>query len=312
MGWAHQVPWHGLGNRVDGNVTCEEMLVAAGLDWTVEEVRCYIDVDGKKVPVERKALVRSTDKRILTITGLGWRPFQNKDAMNFFREYAAAGGCTLETAGSLHGGRIVWALARVSAGFSLQGKDHVKAYILLVSPHEVGKASTVRRTAIRVVCANTLAMAGGVQGKNAEYRQSHVYDFDTSAAKIAVQMTIEETARMELDALALQQLKMSQFDTLRVLAEFFQPAPKAGAEHNIQELINEPDARSQKLQKVLWATEKAPGATPGNGWGVLNGVTYWADHMAGNSMDSRLFNSWLGEAGKKKDQVKNKLMEMIS
>jgi len=34
--------------------------------------------------------------------------------------------------------------------------------------------------------------------------------------------------------------------------------------------------------------------------------------MAGNSKDSRLFNSWLGEAGKMKDKVKGKLMEMVS
>ena len=60
-----------------------------------------------------------------------------------------------------------------------------------------------------------------------------------------------------------------------------------------------------ELQDVLWATEKAKGATPGNGWGVLNGVTYWADHIAGNSMDSRLFNSWLGRLRVRfRDQVK--------
>ena len=312
MAWAHEVPWHGLGNRVEGEVTCDEMLVASGLNWTVEEIPCFINVDGKQVPVERKALVRSTDKRVLTVTGMNWRPFQNKDAMEFFREWTNIGGCTLETAGSLRGGKIIWALARVSAGFILPGRDAVKAYILLVSPHEVGKASTVRTTTVRVVCANTLAMAGGVQGKNAEYRQSHIYNFDTSAAKASVQLVKEEVAKMELDSLALQQLKMSQYDTVRVLAEFFQPALPNNTEHNIEELINEPDARSARLQKVLWATEKAPGATPGNGWGVLNGVTFWADHMAGNSKDSRLFNSWLGEAGKMKDKVKGKLMEMAA
>jgi len=312
MAWAHEVPWHGLGNKVEGNITCDEMLVAAGIDWTVEELPCYIMIDGKNVPVNRKAIVRSTDKRIFTVTGLDWKPNQNKVTMDFFREYTKEGGCTLETAGSLRGGKIVWALARVSAGFSLQGRDHVKAYILIVSPHEVGKAITVRTTSVRVVCANTLAMAGGVHGKHAEYRQSHTYNFDTAAAKASVQLVKEEIAQLALDAAALQQLKMSQFDTLRVLAEFFQPALPNGTQHNIEELINEPDARSPKLQRVLWATEKAPGATPGNGWGVLNGVTYWADHMAGNSKDSRLFNSWLGETGKKKDQVKGKLMEMIS
>jgi phage/plasmid-like protein (TIGR03299 family) len=312
MAWAHQVPWHGLGNRVEGNVTVDEMLVAAGLDWTVEEIPCFIEIDGKKVKVDRKALVRSTDKRILSITGPDWRPFQNKDAMNFFREFTEQGGATLETAGSLRGGKIVWGLARIAAGFMLNGRDAVKAYILLVSPHEVGKASTVRNTGVRVLCANTLAMAGGVEGRGAEYRQSHIYNFDTKAARETVQLAREEFVRMELDAVALNQLKMSQYDTVRVLAEFFQPPLPNNTAHNIEELINEPDARSLKLRQVLWATEKAPGATPGNGWGVLNGVTYWADHMAGNASDARLFNSWLGETGKKKDQVKAKLMEMAA
>lgn len=312
MAWAHEVPWHGLGNEVGGNVTIEEMLVAAGLDWTVEEIPCFINIDGKQVPVDRKALVRSTDKKILSVTGKHWVPFQNKDAMEFFREWTNAGGATLETAGALHGGKIVWALARIAAGFSLQGRDHVKGYILLVVPHELGKANTARTTSVRVVCANTLAMAGGVQGKNAEYRQSHIYNFDTAAAKATIQLAKDEIAKMELEAVALQQLKMSQLDTVRLLAEFFQPPQPAGTEHNIQELIDQPDSRSRNLQRVLWATEKAPGATPGNGWGVLNGVTYWADHMAGNAKDSRLFNSWLGETGKKKDAVKTKLMQMVA
>ena len=116
MAWAHEVPWHGLGNRVEGNVTCDEMLVAAGLDWTVEQIPCFIEIDGQKVPVERKALVRSSDKKILTVTGNNWRPFQNKDAMNFFRDWAAVGGCTLETAGSLHGGKVVWLCLRSRQG----------------------------------------------------------------------------------------------------------------------------------------------------------------------------------------------------
>lgn len=312
MAWAHEVPWHGLGNRVEGNITCDEMLVAAGLDWTVEQVPCFVEIDGQKIGVERKALIRSSDKKILTVTGNNWRPFQNKDMMNFFRDWTRAGGCTLETAGSLHGGKVVWALARVSAGFTISGGDSVKAYVLLVSPHEVGKASTARGTGIRVVCANTLAMAGGVAGKNAEYRQSHIYDFDVSAAKASIQLVKEEMDKMHMDAIALQQLKMSQFDTVRLLADFFQPATKDNTPHNVEELINEPDARSPKLRNVLWAVEKAKGATPGNGWGVLNGVTYWADHIAGNSMDSRLFNSWLGDVGKTKDKVKAKLMEMVA
>ena len=37
MAYAGEVPWHGLGVQVDGNLTPEEMLKEAGLDWTVSK-----------------------------------------------------------------------------------------------------------------------------------------------------------------------------------------------------------------------------------------------------------------------------------
>jgi phage/plasmid-like protein (TIGR03299 family) len=316
MAWAHEQPWHGIGNRVEGSVTVDEMLIAAGLNWEVKQHECWTEIDGKKVAVGRKALVRDSDGKILSVTGDNWKPFQNKEAISFFREYTEAGGATLETAGSLRGGKIVWGLARVATGFTINGNDHVKGYILLVSPHEVGQAITVRTTSVRVVCANTLAMAGGVKGANAEYRQSHVKNFDVNAAKATVQLVKEQIAAMKLEADALQSLKLSEYDTVRFLATFFQPmTPEEAAVGNEEArtklLINDPAMRNHQLEGVLWATDKAPGATPGNGWGVLNGVTYWADHMAGRGSDARLFNSWLGDTGRTKVAVKQKLLEMV-
>ena len=316
MAWAHEVPWHGLGNKVEGSVTIEDMLVAAGLDWEVKQHECWAEIGGQKIAVGRKALVRSTDNKVLSVTGDNWKPFQNRDALEFFREYTDAGGATLETAGSLRGGKIVWGLARVSAGFTMNGNDHVKGYILLVSPHEVGQAITVRTTSVRVVCANTLAMAGGVKGANAEYRQSHVKNFDVSAARETVQLVKEQIAAMHLEAQALQSLKLSEYDTVRFLAKFFQPMTKEEEALKAEEartnlLINDPSIRNHHLEGVMWATAKAPGATPGNGWGVLNGVTYWADHMAGRGNDARLFNSWMGETGRTKVAVKKSLLEMV-
>lgn len=316
MAWAHEVPWHGLGNRVEGNVTIEGMLTAAGLDWDVEQHECFIELGGEQIKVGKKALIRSSDRKLLTVTGENWKPFQNRDALEFFREYTEAGGATLETAGSLRGGKIVWGLARVATGFTINGNDHVKGYILLVSPHEVGQAITVRTTSVRVVCANTLAMAGGVRGVNAEYRQSHVKNFDTAAAKATVALVKEQIAAMKLEAEALQSLKMSEYDTVRFLATFFQPMSEeekavGNEEERTNLLVNDPAIRNSQMEGVLWATNKAKGATPGNGWGVLNGVTYWADHMAGRSSDARLFNSWLGSTGKMKDDVKKSLLEMV-
>lgn len=335
MAWAHEVPWHGLGNRVEGSVTIEEMLVAAGLNWEVRQAPAWADIDGQKVNIGRKALYRSSDGKILTVTGDNWKPVQNREVLEFFREYTESGGATLETAGSLRGGQIIWGLARVlGAGVTINGRDDVKGYILMVSPHILGKASTVRTTSVRVVCANTLAMAGGVDGHGAEYRQSHTRPFDIRAARETVQLVREQLEALKLEAEALQSLKMSEYDTVRTLAEFFQPeeAPKKlnaktdelsekekarqafaelQGEARVSALINDPTLQTSALQGVLWAVAKAPGATPGNGWGVLNGVTYWADHMAGRESDARLFNSWLGSTGAQKVAVKERLLEMV-
>lgn len=313
MAFAHEVPWHGLGNNVDPNASIEEMYKASGLDWEVVKFDDYNEVNGVYQKTGRMTLRRSTDNKILTHAGSDWKPFQNRDALEFFREYTEAGGATLETAGSLRGGKIVWGLARVATGFTVNGNDHVKGYILLVSPHEVGKAITVRTTSIRVVCANTLAMAGGVEGKGAEYRQSHVKNFDTAAAKKTVELVKTQIEQMELDAKALLSLQMSKFDTVRFLASFFQPAEVKELETDscVQVLIDDPKLQNASLQGTLWAVDKAPGATSGNGWGVLNGVTYWADHMAGRDKSARLFNSWLGNTGTKKDEVKKALLEMV-
>lgn len=310
MAYANEVPWHGLGNKVDPNVSVEKMLTAAGLDWEVKQHKVYTKIGRTEIELPRLALVRETDKKVLTITGTEWKPLQNRDTLQFFRDWTKAGGARLETAGSLRGGKVVWGLASINAGFKLNGKDAVKAYILLTSPHEVGKAIQLRTTGVRVVCANTMAAA--FSSSNLHYSQNHLKDFDVAAAKETVKLAKEAMEQLHLDAKALQQLKMSESDSVRFLASFFQPA-EAGEDERKQAkaLINDPSLQNKNMKSVLWAMDKAPGATPGNGWGVFNAVTYWADHMAGRERDARIFRSWLGHTGSTKEKVKQELLELV-
>ena len=310
MAWSTTTPWHGLGNQVRANATPEEMLVAAGLDWSIKKWPLSANVNGVQVPVRDKfAFVRDKDNKIMTLAGPDWKPLQNVEAMEFFRDFAETGGAQLETAGALHGGKIVWALASIQQGFTINGDDTVRGYILLTSPHVVGKAITVRTTSVRVVCANTLAMAeseGAVQ-----YRQSHLTEFNHDAAREAVKLARNELEKFELEANALNQLKMSGYDTVRFLAQFFVTKPDDVPEQAfVATLMSDAAQRPRQMNGILDAMYDAPGATPGNAWGVLNGVTYWADHTAGNNADSRLLNSWLGARAKLKNDVKTALVEM--
>lgn len=311
MAFANALPWHGLGNRVDASISPEEMLVAAGLDWTVQMHPNFTSIDGNmhRVP-NQSSLVRSSDNKILTTASDRWQPVQNREMLEFFRDYARAGGATLETAGSLRGGKLVWGLANLGKGFvTNNGRDAVKGYLLFASPHEAGKATTVRATSIRVVCANTMALAVGKDA--ALYSQNHLTGFNAEAAKMVVGAAIQSVGEAEAKARTLEALHISEFDTVRVLAKHFQPEHD-GTDAAVAKLISDVQKRSQALHQVLLSNEQAPGAAPGNGWGVLNAVTYWADHVAGRDRSARLTQSWFGTTEKVKVAIERDLLEMAA
>ena len=56
MAYAGQVPLHGLGTKVDSNLSPEEMLKAAKLDWTVEKKQLWV---GMGNGVDEDALLNS-------------------------------------------------------------------------------------------------------------------------------------------------------------------------------------------------------------------------------------------------------------
>ena len=80
MAYAGEVPWHGLGVPVSNDLTPQQMMVKAGVDWDVHERQSFIDFDGKKIPTGQKSLISGTDGTVLTNVGPDWNPSQNTDA----------------------------------------------------------------------------------------------------------------------------------------------------------------------------------------------------------------------------------------
>lgn len=309
MAYANEVPWHGLGNNLEPGAPIEDWLVAAGLNWDVAMHPMFAKVGDEMIRVDNQsALVRSTDHKVLTTASDQWKPIQNREVLEFFRDYAEAGGATLETAGSLHNGRLVWGLANIGHGFTTGNKgDAVKGYVLFAASHQKGKSNSARLTATRVVCANTMAIA--MNDDETVYKQSHTNFFDFGAAKDTMNLAHEGMVQLEMNAKALEQLKLSEFDTVRTLAKFFRPELNTDAK--VSDFIADQDAPLTNLHRVLAAVNTAPGATPGNGWGVLNGVTYFLDHVSGPSRDGRLTSAWFGKGSQVKRDVEEALLELV-
>lgn len=113
MAYAGEVPWHGLGVPVSNDLTPAQMQQKAGLDWKVHEVESFVEFNNERIPTGQKSLVRETDGKILTNVGENWKPVQNDTAFEFFSEYVMQGDMEMHTAGSLRGGKMIWALAKV-------------------------------------------------------------------------------------------------------------------------------------------------------------------------------------------------------
>ena len=133
MAYAGQVPWHGLGVRVNNNLSPFEILDAAQLNWTVEKQDMIskhpTDHTLDQIVSGKKTLVRSSDNTILDIIGSDWNPVQNSEAFDFFSDFVKAGDMEMHTAGSLDDGKMVWALAKVNESFELFKGDKVDSYL---------------------------------------------------------------------------------------------------------------------------------------------------------------------------------------
>lgn len=155
MFYVREVPWHGLGTKVDEALSSEEALVAAGLDWDVVQKKIYTQ-DNDCIS-GFYANVRSSDQRVLGVVTERYRIVQNREAFAFTDELLGK-GVKYETAGSLKDGKKTWMLARLPKIYRLI-EDKVIPYLVFSNSHDGTGAIKVAMTPIRVVCNNTLNLA---------------------------------------------------------------------------------------------------------------------------------------------------------
>lgn len=294
MAYAGEVPWHGLGTKVSEDLTVDEMMAKSGLDWTVSQHPMFAKVGDQEVPTDSVALIRDTDKKVLTVTTERWRPTQNHQAFEFFREFCEIGGAKMETAGSLRGGRNVWALAKLDNSFTVRGNDRTDGYLLFSLPHVIGQSIQVRTTSVRVVCNNTLTFSlnGSTQS---EFRQSHVGDFNFDRAREVVEIANEQLGHQGKFAEELIKVKVDKLDAVKFFNDLISDESLDNAEaQGILDRLDEPGVKRSRVGQMTAAYMKGAGADTETAWGLLNGVTYWCDHMAGNTSDNRLQSSWFG------------------
>lgn len=284
-------PWGDLGAEVSNDLTPLEMMEAAGVNWTVAKAQLNAIVNGQSIIVpEKRALVRSSDQKILDIVGKEWNPCQNEEAFEFFDDFVRSGDMEMHTAGSLKGGNIVWCLARVKESFKCFGNDEVESYLLFTNPHKFGQAIDVRFTPIRVVCQNTMTLA--LKGKGDAVKLNHKKAFDPSIVKTTLGIAKEKLAQYEEMARFLGKNRYTRKQVEQYADVLFPTFSKKEVAEG-----EKPD-HSRPAARVLELLDEQPGHefAAGSWWNAFNAVTYYADHERGNDADTRLQSSWYGQS----------------
>jgi len=308
MAYAGEVPWHGLGKRVPHDVTPEQMLKAANLDWTVEKRPLFFS-DSNGAPVltpKAQALVRSTDSKVLTIVTEKWNPVQNYEAFEFFNDFVNAGDMEMHTAGSLKGGTIVWGMAQIKDSFELFGGDKVDGYLLFSNPHIFGRSIDIRFTPVRVVCNNTLTMALN-STSDTRVTVNHRGAFNGDRVKETLGIAKEKLAFYKEQASFLGKKKYNGETIIEYFNRVFPSMSK--------DQVTSDDMRkapiSRQAEDAMDYLHTQPGANfaEGSWWQAFNTVTYMTDHVLGRSADTRLTSAWYGQNRIKKEKALNLAVE---
>jgi len=295
MFYLGNVPWHGLGIKLETPPTIEEAIEEAGLNWRVD--RKPLVIQGTDIQVPSYATVRDSDQSVLGVVGKTYRVLQNETAFKWFQPFLDSGEVELHTAGSLRNGRHVWILARVKGGDAEIVKgDTIEQYILLSHSHDGTCAIRAGFTGIRVVCANTVAAAHSAKDSKL-IKIRHSENAELALSKVRQSLDV---GRREFAATAQGMREMAatgcDIKTLKAyIREVFAP------EVTLSTATEQNSTVERLCEKIVPLFEDGRGAqlpgVKGTLWGGYNSVTEFLTWERGRSADTRLENLWFGPAG---------------
>jgi phage/plasmid-like protein (TIGR03299 family) len=287
-----EVPWHKLGKIIQDAPSIESGIELAGLNWKVNLAPMYL-ADGRKA--QTRAVIRETDQSILGEVGSRYTPLQNAKAFEFFQPFIDSGEVTLETAGSLDGGKKIWVLAQLNRNpMEVAPNDFVRKYLLLTNRHDGVASAMVGFSPIRVVCANTLAAAIGATD-SALLRVRHTAKIEMGLDKIREMVNVAnqqfEASGEQFKAMVRCGVKESDLKTYVRLVYY----PTFTEQEITQRQQTRLDSLTEDVKRLFETGFGAelPGSR-GTVWGMYNAVTQLLSHEAKDNADSRLDSLWFG------------------
>lgn len=249
-----------------------------GLDAAGDPVYEYVKAEGHQV------VKRSDTREVLASSRDTYEVIGNHELGEILHALTDKTRLKFETAGSVRGGRTVWALVRLGEDVQI-GNDPspTRPYLGIVNHCDKAGACKAFGTSIRMVCWNTVSAAEAsatADGVVATFRHTANWREHLEAARTAILGGEAEFQKWVQLAEHLQEIRVSDTQAEDFVREF-NPYPhrKEGGQGIVTERVagNIERARTQ-LREVLWQSKTSDGIQ-GTAYWLFQGAAEYLDHL---------------------------------
>ena len=310
---------HGLGTVVADAPSPYDALRLAGLDWRVipsHSICCnYMHGDAERcaVTTDKVANIREDTGDVLGWVGTNYKRIQNIDVAEL--AYAVAGNDTkVETAGSLRNGARTYFLLKFNEFATQHTDDVTNEYLLLANGHDGLMAFNAIPTAIRVVCANTLAIA--MAQANA-YRIAHKGDMHQKLDDLRIAIaSAKQDSRVFEDKV---RYLANQGMTRHTLKDYYDLMYNKYF-NQVNDDSSDRDWKKKIETTLKWENRfEIEASTAGNNlWNAFNSITYFVEHTMptrgrtdAQRRENRLHTNMFGTSGSLKTKIFENTLELI-
>lgn len=275
-----EMPWHLLGQRVDGLQTADVMLGLANADYNVFTTPVFVQDErtGEFVEIPNRfatARVNPHDDGLqpFEVFTQRYTVVQNREALELALAVVDATGddAAIETLGVMNDGARFFASISTDAFVldPLGAHDEIGRYILVTTSHDGSAPLRISMTDVRAVCSNTVRLAEKEAKASITARHTPNYEARMAEAKRVLGISTQwaESFQAQAQELLAIDIPLRSFNFDRAINRMFPidkdatDRQKANRDKQIDQLI------------AVYGNDRSGGKVGYNGWGLLQAYT---------------------------------------
>ncbi|WP_146202332.1 DUF932 domain-containing protein [Dyadobacter jejuensis] len=301
-----QPAWHGLGTVFNEPISVGDALKYGGLDFEVEKLPNIHRLGEVDIisPDSFFTYRKDVNKVLGSKLGKDYVVYQNAQCFDLVDEILQSGKASIETAGSIDGGKKVFVTLKIDQSIKIGGNDIVEQYVLFATSHDGSMAITATPTNVRVVCNNTLTAA--LSGATGAIRVRHSMNASNrmqEAAKV-LKLIVGNT---EANTLNYERMRANKIEASQMWDYFGNVFCTPAEIKEMQSGKAGKDVLSTRKQNII--NEVLNFANNGVGqdvanegglnmWGAYNAVTGYITRKKYSSVDDRANSMLFGAMGR--------------